>query len=843
MLSVNLLCAADETNWGSEPKSLVSESTSSPTDAKVPTFRPTQTVQSVLGLKPGQHSSPVGTSIQLLPPQTVEPPAPQVTQEIVLTPATDALPSMPSLRKSPANFVTRDNAQLHSMQLTWQTESPTVPTINRELVLRSVQPGLDPNSAPERSLSIPHAMLSPPQQLAGQATQPSAVGPNATPDGLPNFIANGNSIPVANRQNYPAWLRPSNADSNSTTSEYPNGPTVSQDAWQPRGQSRPQQPLRDPAPVFTPPQSVAQAIEPALTSPQLTVPNLPSRQPVGSGVTKPTTPMTELSTLAPVQRTPNRDRSPSLATDRADLSEIMDDVVEAETLPTLELLPDDADSMPLEAKPLAKQTKIVKPQTTAQNRAAKSNVPEGNNEGDSGTPLASEDIDGKPTGDVENDSIMQRLLEKDIVANQPAAPTEDVGTQPESRPGLSPMELKPLSIAPTGPLQPLDRGAELRDVRDDRVTAKGPQAKSIESLDRLSTSRLSQLDATGRLKTHSGITAVPNLDPAIMRMQQPIMQTLRTFHARTEQADKRSHWGMMHSIMVYGADTRIIARRRNYSAIAWMAGNNVCRGSRLMTTERGQIKVREGTGLQGHQSQWLAILSLAGVPATYPLYVDGQQFAVEDLVQVEAAACEEGKELTFTLIGLAHYLDTDATWTGVGGERWDFDRLIAAELNEPIVGAACGGTHRLMGFAHALRKRRLEGEPITGQWKRAEDFLNDFVQYTYTLQNRDGSFSTDWYESRQDNGELQRKVQVTGHMLEFLLTHIADEQVVDQQVVSAARFLVGAMDRVELDDAGVGYRGHALRSLAMFYRRAYGVTPEYPPGQMAFGQHNYHQKR
>jgi hypothetical protein len=80
-------------------------------------------------------------------------------------------------------------------------------------------------------------------------------------------------------------------------------------------------------------------------------------------------------------------------------------------------------------------------------------------------------------------------------------------------------------------------------------------------------------------------------------------------------------------------------------------------------------------------------------------------------------------------------------------------------------------------------------------------------------------------------------------MLEFLLTHIADEQVVDQQVVSAARFLVGAMDRVELDDAGVGYRGHALRSLAMFYRRAYGVTPEYPPGQMAFGQHNYHQKR
>lgn len=401
-----------------------------------------------------------------------------------------------------------------------------------------------------------------------------------------------------------------------------------------------------------------------------------------------------------------------------------------------------------------------------------------------------------------------------------------------SRVPLQPVErdrLMPLEDAPAGSVSLRDiRGNDLDDADLEELYDAESNAEESDSIAEKDDSneqrrlRLAQLDATGRAKTHSGKGAAPNLNTGVMRMQQPIVQCLQHYYGQREKADGRSNWGMMHAVMVFGPDTRLIARGRDYSTIAWMAGNNVCRGQRLMEVEGGKIKAREGVGLQGHQAQWLAVLAMAGVPSDYPLYVDGEKFSVADLVKVEASKCKEGEELTFSLIGLSHYLDTETTWVGADGERWDFSRLIAAELDQPVVGSACGGTHRLMGFAHALRKRRLEGQPIDGQWARAEQFLDDFVEYTLRLQNRDGSMSTDWFESRQDNGDLDRKVQTTGHMVEFLLTHLPDEKLLEPEVLRSVTFLLNAMLKGRNNDWSIGPKGHALRSLALFHQRVYG---------------------
>ena len=66
-------------------------------------------------------------------------------------------------------------------------------------------------------------------------------------------------------------------------------------------------------------------------------------------------------------------------------------------------------------------------------------------------------------------------------------------------------------------------------------------------------------------------------------------------------------------------------------------------------------------------------------------------------------------ELTFKLIALAHYLDSDATWTSETGDEWSISRLIEEEIQSPIIGAACGGTHRLMGLSYAVRERVKHG--------------------------------------------------------------------------------------------------------------------------------------
>ncbi|MGB7327722.1 MAG: hypothetical protein WBD31_22785 [Rubripirellula sp.] len=305
------------------------------------------------------------------------------------------------------------------------------------------------------------------------------------------------------------------------------------------------------------------------------------------------------------------------------------------------------------------------------------------------------------------------------------------------------------------------------------------------------------------------------------RMQNLMRACLNHYYSDAEVVNERSNWGMMHAIMVYGIDTKVIVGDKSYSTIAWIAGNNACRGQCLLASENGRIVVKSGVGLQGHQAQMLAVFSLCDVPEDYPLYADGDEYSMRDVIREEQLACKTGEELTFTLIGLSHYMDTDSSWKSADGQTWDFERLIREELSQPIVGAACGGTHRLMGFAHALRKRRSEGKPIEGQWKRAEKFTEDFVEYSYRLQNRDGSMSTDWFEGREDNDDTDRKIQTTGHMVEWLLTLTPDSQLQNPRLVAAVRYLLTTMYKERDHDWSIGPKGHALRSLAMYYERVY----------------------
>ncbi len=318
------------------------------------------------------------------------------------------------------------------------------------------------------------------------------------------------------------------------------------------------------------------------------------------------------------------------------------------------------------------------------------------------------------------------------------------------------------------------------------------------------------------------VDSAPRASTTTARLRVPIERTLSDFWAKPENAQERTYWGMFHNIMIFDKDTSIIDGKNRHNAVAWMAGNNPCRNQILLEHDARGIHVLSGVGLQGHQAQMLAVYGLIDVPASYPLYVGRKKFSVGDVVQREMEDCKSGAELTFTLIGLSHYVDSDSQWVASDGQDWDFERLIQEELSQPIVGAACGGTHRLMGFAHALRRRRAEGKPITGQWARADRYVKDFIAYTWQLQNRDGSMSTEWYEKPEDNGKIDRKVQTTGHMVEFLLTALPDDQLQSPQMLRSITFLVNTFIRERGHEWQVGPKGHALRALAMYYRRVFG---------------------
>ncbi|MEZ6089886.1 MAG: hypothetical protein R3C05_18025 [Pirellulaceae bacterium] len=313
------------------------------------------------------------------------------------------------------------------------------------------------------------------------------------------------------------------------------------------------------------------------------------------------------------------------------------------------------------------------------------------------------------------------------------------------------------------------------------------------------------------------------IKPEVQAMKASIARVLIDFHRRPENAAGRSPWGTFHLMLPFGADANVRSGNRLFNSIAWLSSNRPCRGQRLITTtQSGRIYVRQGPGLQGHRAQFLAMLAQVNVEATYPLTDGRNRFTVEDLIRAEMADCRRGEELTFALIGLSHYLPTDTHWKASDGSTWNFETLIAEELAHPIVGAACGGTHRLMGLSYALRQRRMEGLPISGQWARAEAFINDFVEYAWSLQNRDGSFSTKWFEGPEDNRDIERKIQTTGHILEWLIFVADQQQLQDPRYIRSVQFLTNTFTRYRTREWDPGPKGHVLRALSVYHRRVYG---------------------
>jgi hypothetical protein len=280
----------------------------------------------------------------------------------------------------------------------------------------------------------------------------------------------------------------------------------------------------------------------------------------------------------------------------------------------------------------------------------------------------------------------------------------------------------------------------------------------------------------------------------------------------------------MHWVIAYNVDSEIYTRGpggEKSTAVGWLCFNRPCRGQQLLAVRDGRITALYGVGLEGHSGQFLAILGQSRVMADYPMLVGDQRFTVADLIETQKLACQANTELTFQLISLAHYLDLDATWRNKAGEEWSIPRLIHEEIGKPIRGAACGGTHRLMGLSYAVRKRQKSGRPVDGEYRRAQVYTNDYIDFTLKMQNSDGSFSTEWFAGRGNRADLDRRLQTTGHILEWIVFAASDEQLRSPQVVKAAEYLSAILANEPGRDWKIGPLGHGLRALSLYDRRVF----------------------
>ena len=321
------------------------------------------------------------------------------------------------------------------------------------------------------------------------------------------------------------------------------------------------------------------------------------------------------------------------------------------------------------------------------------------------------------------------------------------------------------------------------------------------------------------------------------RLRKQIASTLALYQKRPLNTAHNTPWEVMHGFIAFGIPTQVRVGGPFgdlVNAIGWSNMGGRCRGQVMLTTKDKHIQALIGPGVQGHSAQYLAILAQCRVSAQSPIVLQSGTFSVADLVEEEKLSCKAKSELTFSLIALAHYLPTDATWKARDGQEWSLPRLVEEEIVQPIRGAACGGTHRLFGLAYGCQRRLKQNGRLDGVYLRADKYVRDYQEFTLTkLQNRDGSFSTEWFKYPADRrDDVDRKIQTTGHILEWLVASLDQERLYDPRVVQATEFLAAALAREPDRSWRLGPLGHALHALNIYQERAWGVV--LPGGIAAF---------
>ena len=321
------------------------------------------------------------------------------------------------------------------------------------------------------------------------------------------------------------------------------------------------------------------------------------------------------------------------------------------------------------------------------------------------------------------------------------------------------------------------------------------------------------------------------------RLRTNIAQTLAAYQRRPLNTAQHTPWEVMHGFIAFGIPTKVRVggpAGDPVNAIGWVNTGGRCRGQVMLAATGDRLTALRGIGVQGHSAQYLAILAQSRVAMNSPITIQSKTFTVADLVAEEKLACKAGTELTFALIALAHYLPTDAEWQSRDGKQWSLTRLVEEEIEQPIRGAPCGGTHRLFGLAYGCQRRLRATGQLDGAYLRADKFVRDYQQFALTkLQNRDGSFSTEWFKYPADReDDVDRKIQTTGHILEWLVASLDQDELFQPRVTAAIEFLTAALAREPGREWKLGPLGHALHALNIYQERAWGTV--LPGGIAAF---------
>ena len=253
---------------------------------------------------------------------------------------------------------------------------------------------------------------------------------------------------------------------------------------------------------------------------------------------------------------------------------------------------------------------------------------------------------------------------------------------------------------------------------------------------------------------------------------------------------------------------------------------------------------------EGHTNQFLAILSMSDLPLTQTFVVSDSQkpgatkiITMADMVRHAQMNVHVGNpnEIAWTLWFLSNYLAPDEKWVDKDGNPWSMEQLVTIQTNAPLFDgpkllAPCGGTHGLFALASACNSYEQKFGKLDGAWHSARMKLNERIAQAKGMQNRDGSFSTDYFRNTGWSNEMGPRFKSSGHMLEWLMMALPPEDLKESWVRSGVKSVAIDLVRngnVGLGTADTGAMYHALHALVLYRNRVEPPASNVPPEQVA----------
>jgi hypothetical protein len=421
--------------------------------------------------------------------------------------------------------------------------------------------------------------------------------------------------------------------------------------------------------------------------------------------------------------------------------------------------------------------------------------------------------------------IAEETAEDSITPVEEKLRTSASDTQPVQSPKAI-EAFTPVAITPTDEADDEANDQEEITIDEEKANETEVAKPAVESKTepKVESSRPAQT-ATPPVVEKPAAPPLPPLTQNQKNLRAKVRRVIKSYYTRPLNSRDNDPWELMHGMLAYGVKSQIrqgSPQGKTITLVGWMCYNRPSKGFTLLyMTPENELRAKQGVGLQGHMGQFLAMLAQCQVSPDYPIRVRNSEFTIKDLIEAEKETCYPKTELTFKLIALMHYLDSDDTWVNDQGQSWNIPRLIREELAQPIRGAACGGTHRLSGLSLAARTRVRRGEPLDGEYLRAAQFVEKYQNYAFQLQNRDGSLSTEWFRGRGDEDDTDRRVKTTGHILEWLCYSVEDKEVRSARMFRAANYLSSLLSSNFNHEWEVGPLGHAIHALRLYDERVF----------------------